>query len=90
MESLEANSAAAFGRKIALKVDPHNAPKMSLAGWNVGKRKSSVTEKGVHQPIGDILSVMTLQTLGYGYFDKVNPCYGFINAAQFFYRLDTH
>ncbi|CAI4217641.1 unnamed protein product [Parascedosporium putredinis] len=32
--SLEANSGAAFARKLALKIDPKNAPRMHLFAWN--------------------------------------------------------
>ncbi|PYI07019.1 bicyclomycin resistance protein [Aspergillus sclerotiicarbonarius CBS 121057] len=88
-QSLDANSAAAFVRKIALKVDPKNAPKLSLFGWNVGKRKCPGTEDVTRQPIDDIISATTLQTLGRRYFEKIDPCYGFIDSVQFFRRLDA-
>ena len=88
-ESLEANSGAAFVRKVALKVDPANAPKLNLFGWNVGTRKSSAAGATVGKPIVDICSATTLQTLGRRYFAKIDPCYGFIDSVQFSRRMDA-
>ncbi|PWY91634.1 bicyclomycin resistance protein [Aspergillus sclerotioniger CBS 115572] len=88
-ESLEANSGAAFVRKVALKVDPVNAPKLNLFGWNVGKRKSLAPGASADKPIDDICSATTLQTLGRRYFAKIDPCYGFIDSVQFFRRMDA-
>lgn len=91
-ESLEANSGAAFVRKIGLKMDPANAPKLNLFGWNVGRRNppSGLTPGTVLAvPIVDILSLNHMKTLANVYFAKVDPCYGFIDSAMFFRRLEV-
>ncbi|KAE8160756.1 major facilitator superfamily domain-containing protein [Aspergillus tamarii] len=91
-ESLEANSGAAFVRKIGLKMDPANAPKLNLFGWNVGRRNppSGLTSGTVLAvPIVDILSLNHMKTLANVYFAKVDPCYGFIDSAMFFRRLEV-
>lgn len=37
--SLEANSGAAFVRKLGLRIDPARAPRLHLFAWNVGERR---------------------------------------------------
>ncbi|OJI88405.1 hypothetical protein ASPTUDRAFT_134689 [Aspergillus tubingensis CBS 134.48] len=89
-ETLEVNSGAAFVRKIGLKVDPANAPKLNLFGWNVGRRKSPAGLAPVAAfPIVEILSLMQMRTLANVYFSKVDPCYGFIDSSEFFRRMDN-
>ncbi|RDK42242.1 bicyclomycin resistance protein [Aspergillus phoenicis ATCC 13157] len=89
-ETLEANSGAAFVRKIGLKVDPANAPKLNLFGWNVGRRKSPTGLAPVAAfPIVEILSLMQMRTLANVYFAKIDPCYGFIDSNDFFRRMDS-
>ncbi|KAK9322001.1 hypothetical protein V1517DRAFT_324647 [Lipomyces orientalis] len=89
-QSLEANSGAAFVRKLGLKVDSTNAPRLNLFGWNIGAR---------HLPSGlgnisalrivDILSLADMKAMADVYFTKVDPCYGFIDSRTFFERLDA-
>ncbi|OGM42381.1 protein RDR1 [Aspergillus bombycis] len=72
-ESLEANSGAAFVRKIGLKMDPANAPKLNLFGWNVGRRNPPsglATSTVLAVPIVDILSLNHMKTLANFYFAK--------------------
>ncbi|KAE8356019.1 major facilitator superfamily domain-containing protein [Aspergillus coremiiformis] len=89
-ESLEANSGAAFVRKIGLKMDPANAPKLNLFGWNVGRRKPPPGLAIVApMPIVDILSLTHMKTLANTYFAKVDPCYGFIDSVIFFRHLEA-
>ncbi|KAL4893618.1 hypothetical protein BDV59DRAFT_193085 [Aspergillus ambiguus] len=90
VESLEANSGAAFVRKIALKADPTNAPKLNLFGWNIGTRTlpSGLGTVSV-VPIVDLVSLAEMQSLANTYFSKIDICYGFIDSATFFSRLDT-
>ncbi|KAB8237942.1 MFS transporter/fungal specific transcription factor domain-containing protein [Aspergillus alliaceus] len=89
-ESLEANSGAAFVRKIGLKMDPANAPKLNLFGWNVGRRKPPPGLTTVlPMPIIDILSLTHMKALANIYFAKVDPCYGFIDSSVFFRRLEA-
>ncbi|KAJ5330045.1 hypothetical protein N7541_005827 [Penicillium brevicompactum] len=86
---LEANSGAAFVHKMGLKIDPAKAPKLSLFGWNIGKRNLSSTIGNVTaaMSITDITSLGHMRSLAQIYFDKLHPCYGFIDPAHFFERL---
>ncbi|KAJ5294612.1 hypothetical protein PENANT_c006G08155 [Penicillium antarcticum] len=88
---LEANSGAAFVRKMGLKIDPAKAPKLSLFGWNVGTRKLSSGLGGINTALSitEITSVEHMRSLAQVYFDKVDPCYGFIDRDQFFERLEA-
>ncbi|PYI20563.1 hypothetical protein BO99DRAFT_330413 [Aspergillus violaceofuscus CBS 115571] len=88
--SLEANSAAAFVRKMGLKVDPAQAPKLALFGWNIGARQlPSGTGEISARPIVDVISVADMKQLAEVYFTKIDPCYGFIDRRVFDDRLDT-
>ncbi|KAI9368898.1 hypothetical protein BJX61DRAFT_187346 [Aspergillus egyptiacus] len=90
VEQLNANSAAAFMRKVGLKADPANAPKLSLFGWNVGARQlHSGPGTVTPMPIVDIVSLTDMKALANVYFAKVNPCYGFIDSTEFYGRLDA-
>lgn len=89
---LEANSGAAFVRKLGLKIDPTRAPKLNLFGWNVGARKLSSPLEAAFSPalpIIEIASLSHMRSLAQTYFDQVDPCYGFIDREQFFQRLDA-
>ena len=88
---LEANSGAAFVRKLGLRIDPVKAPKLNLFGWNIGARQvsSSQLDAASALSIVEITSLEHMKSLGQVYFDKVDPCYGFIDHRQFFERLDT-
>ena len=88
---LEANSGAAFVRKLGLKIDPIKAPKLNLFGWNIGARRVSSSELNAASALSivEITSLEHMKLLGQVYFDKVDPCYGFIDHRQFFERLDT-
>lgn len=94
MRRLEANSGAAFVRKLGLKMDPTRAPKLNLFGWNLGARQLS-PQAGVGAapaaalPITDITSVEHMRSLAQLYFDKLDPCYGFVDRRRFFERLDA-
>lgn len=88
---LEANSGAAFVRKLGLKIDPTKAPKLNLFGWNVGARKLSspvADEFSPPLPITEITSLSHMRSLAQSYFEQVDPCYGFIDHAEFFDQLD--
>ena len=88
---LEANSGAAFVRKLGLDIDPIKAPKLNLFGWNVGARKVSSPQLNAASALSivEITSLEHMKSLSQVYFDKVDPCYGFIDHRQFFERLDT-
>ncbi|OTA76301.1 hypothetical protein M434DRAFT_402533 [Hypoxylon sp. CO27-5] len=86
---LEANSGAAFVRKLGLRIDPMNAPRLNLFAWNIGARQlSSPIDAAPALPIIEITSLEHMKSLAQIYFDKVDPCYGFIDRYQFFDRLD--
>ncbi|KAI1385547.1 uncharacterized protein F4822DRAFT_347081 [Hypoxylon trugodes] len=87
---MEANSGAAFVRKLGLRIDPTNAPRLSLFAWNLGSRQLStpLNAGSTALPIVEITSLEHMKSLAQVYFDKVDPCYGFINRPQFFERLD--
>ena len=86
---LEANSGAAFVRKLGLKIDRTKAPKLNLFGWNTGARQlSSQLNAASALPITEITSHEHMKSLAQVYFDKVDPCYGFIDHRQFFEKLD--
>ena len=90
VRSLEANSGAAFVRKMGLNMDPENAPKLNLFGWNIGTRQS-LCDIGpcASLPIVDIISEKDMKDLANVYFAKVDPCYGFIDRHAFYERLEA-
>ncbi|KAI1139083.1 hypothetical protein F5Y05DRAFT_380795 [Hypoxylon sp. FL0543] len=86
---LEANSGAAFVRKLGLRIDPMNAPRLNLFAWNIGARQlSSPIATASALSIVEITSLEHMKSLAQVYFDKVDPCYGFIDRYLFFDRLD--
>ncbi|KAJ5364125.1 Protein RDR1 [Penicillium cataractarum] len=86
---MEANSGAAFVRKLGLKIDPAKAPKLNLFSWNIGTRQpaSPITSTST-LPIVEIAALDHMKAMALVYFDKVHPCYGFIDRGAFFERLD--
>ncbi|KAH8696426.1 hypothetical protein BGW36DRAFT_417589 [Talaromyces proteolyticus] len=89
-ESLEANSGAAFVRKAGLKIDPINAPKRNLFGWNVGTRQLPSNVAAVSPlSIVDIVFLDDIKALSNVYFTKVDPFYGFIDVSVFSVRLEA-
>ncbi|KAJ5183460.1 hypothetical protein N7492_001076 [Penicillium capsulatum] len=90
VQRMEANSGAAFVRKLGLKIDPAKAPQLNLFGWNIGFRKPS-SDLGVENlpplSVVEITSLEHMRSLAQVYFDKVDPCYGFLDRHQFFNRL---
>lgn len=90
LRNLAANSGAAFVRKMGLKVDPANAPRLNLFGWNVGARQlTSGLISAAALPIVDIIALGNMTQLAKVYFSKVDPCYGFIDKQLFFKRLNA-
>ncbi|KAI4210576.1 MAG: hypothetical protein LQ351_006554 [Letrouitia transgressa] len=87
---LEANSGAAFVRKLGLKIDPTKAPKLNLFGWNIGTRQLSFQYDATSAlSITQITSLEHIKSLAQIYFHKVDPCYGFIDRRHFNEQLDT-
>lgn len=79
LQSLEANSGAAFVRKLALGIDPANAPRLHLFAWNLflGSRTSS--REPVSRPITEIIPRATMEGLMAIYLEKIDPCYSFVD-----------
>ncbi|KAL1870446.1 hypothetical protein Daus18300_005132 [Diaporthe australafricana] len=88
---MEANSGAAFVRNLGLKIDPTKAPKLNLFGWNIGARQlsSQLSAAAPPLPVVEITSLEHMRSLARVYFDKVDPCYGFIDQQRFFEMLTT-
>lgn len=82
LRSLEANSGAAFLRRLALRLDPKNAPRMHTFAWNafLGARKSSTPPTS--RSITDMLSKAEMQDLANVYFQKIDPIYGFVDLQD--------
>jgi hypothetical protein len=76
---------------MGLKIDPAKAPRLSLFGWNIGTRSLSSGFGGVNTALSitEITSLEHMRSLAQVYFDKVDPCYGFIDQSQFFERLES-
>lgn len=75
-------------------MDPARAPKLNLFGWNLGARQLSPqaavgAAPAVALPITDITSLAHTRSLAHVYFDKLDPCYGFVDRRRFFERLDA-
>jgi hypothetical protein len=87
---LEANSGAAFVRRLGLRIDASKAPKLGLFGWNIGPRQvSSSLISTAALDIVEITSLEHMKSLAQVYFDKVDPCYGFIDQDHFFECLNS-
>ncbi|KAL4890084.1 hypothetical protein BDV59DRAFT_195207 [Aspergillus ambiguus] len=90
LSSLEANSGAAFVRRLGLKIDPANAPNLHLFAWNVGARhspQSTLSSVRGPVPVVDIISQEEMRSLATVFFEKVDPCYGFIDRDHLFSRV---
>ncbi|KAL4883325.1 hypothetical protein BJY04DRAFT_226732 [Aspergillus karnatakaensis] len=84
LKALEANSGAAFARRLNPKNDVAGAPKLHLFGWNVGTRYPTPdwaqTLAAVKpRPVVEIVSQDEMRSLAAIFFDRVDPCYPFID-----------
>ncbi|KAK8044448.1 hypothetical protein PG993_004472 [Apiospora rasikravindrae] len=87
---VEANSGATTVRRLGLKMDPNRAPRLNLFGWNIGARQlSSSIPVSTPLLVTEITSLDHMKALAHVYFDKLDPCYGFIDKQQFFDRLHS-
>lgn len=92
-QSLEANSGAAFVRKLGLRIDPARAPRLHLFAWNVGERhvsptlSSSPITPSAPAPITKIISLEEMRRLAAIYFEKVDPCYAFLDRKTVLARI---
>ncbi|KAJ5958342.1 uncharacterized protein N7479_005492 [Penicillium vulpinum] len=95
--TLQANSGAAFVRKLGLKIDPAHAPRLQLFAWNVGERRmspivsSALPSMPVTAPtpttITKIISQEEMRRLAAIYFEKVDSCYTFLDRKMIFTRI---
>ncbi|KAL4870543.1 hypothetical protein BDV12DRAFT_55711 [Aspergillus spectabilis] len=84
LKALEANSGAAFARRLNPKNDVAGAPKLHLFGWNVGARYPSpewaqALAAVKPRPVVEIVSQDEMRSLAGIFFDRVDPCYPFID-----------
>ncbi|KAK6062650.1 fungal specific transcription factor [Seiridium cupressi] len=87
LRSLEANSGAAFLRRLALRIDANNAPRMHTFAWNAFLGTRSTAHTPISQPITEIISEKEMHNLVHVYFAKVDPIYGFINRQDLDRRI---
>lgn len=77
-------------RRLGLSIDPANAPKLHLFAWNVGGRSPAgvaAADGSEKVTIVDIITQAEMRTLASAYFEKVHPCYGFIERDTFFQHV---
>lgn len=89
LQSLEANSGAAFVRKLALGIDPANAPRLHLFAWNLFLGARKLIWESTGPEITKIISQATMQSLFSIYLEKVDPCYGFIDRIVLEQRIQS-
>jgi hypothetical protein len=89
LQSLEANSGAAFVRKLALGIDPANAPRLHLFAWNLFLGARTSNRKPLNLPITEIISRSTMEGLMSVYIEKVDPCYSFVDRIIVEQRIQT-
>ncbi|KAI0151452.1 hypothetical protein BJ166DRAFT_390481 [Pestalotiopsis sp. NC0098] len=82
LRSLEANSGAAFLRRLALRIDANNAPRMHTFAWNAFLGTRSAAHTPVARPLLEMLSEMNMRELANTYFEKVDPIYGFFDRED--------
>ncbi|KAH8195338.1 hypothetical protein TruAng_010506 [Truncatella angustata] len=82
LRSLEANSGAAFLRRLALRIDANNAPRMHAFAWNAFLGTRSIVHAPTSRPIFDMISEGQMQDLANVYFERVDPIYGFTNRQD--------
>lgn len=86
--SLAANSGFRFLRQLVKDIDPVDAPKVQLTAWNVGSRFSINTVFPVQATsITELVSNDQMLVLANVYFDKVDPCYSFVERDRLFKHI---
>lgn len=88
--SLEANSGAAFVRKLGLRIDPAHAPRLHLFAWNVGERRRSPGRSAATLTpsiITKIVSQEEMQRLTGIFFDRIHACYNFLEKETVSARI---
>lgn len=82
--SAEANSGAAFLRRVGSSIDPTFTPKSNVLAWNVGLRPFPPSTPPLHEPIpiSDVISQSEMEFLAAVYFEKVNPYYSILDQNE--------
>ena len=75
---MNANSGAAFVQELAISLDPLSAPRMALYAWNVFGSHQLIQKTNAETTLLNLLTQSDMETLATAYFQKVDPCYGFI------------
>lgn len=94
LKALEGNSGAAFARRLNPKTDLSGTPKLHLFGWNVGVRYpnpewAQALASVRPRPVVEVISRDEMQSLAEIFFDKVDPCYPFIDRDAFLRQVST-
>ncbi|KAL4991142.1 hypothetical protein BDW68DRAFT_174288 [Aspergillus falconensis] len=84
LKALEANSGAAFARRLNPKNDVAGSPKLHLFGWNVGARYPTpdwMAALASVQPraVVEIITQDEMRSLAGIFFERVDPCYPFVD-----------
>ena len=88
--SRAANSGPSFVRQLVRNIDPVEAPKLQLCAWNVGSRwPPDPNFSGLTFAITDLLSHVQMVALARVYFDKVDPCYSFLDRDDIFKKIEA-
>ncbi|KAL4807771.1 hypothetical protein BDV18DRAFT_107865 [Aspergillus unguis] len=92
LKALEANSGAAFARRLNPKNEASGMPRLHLFGWNVGSRyptpewaQALASVKPL--PVVEMVSLDEMRSLASIFFDKVDPCYPFIDRDTLFRQI---
>jgi hypothetical protein len=88
IDRVEANSGAAFIRKMGVNINPTSTNKLNLFGWNIGQRLPQCQDSTGPFPLFEISSLHDIKSFAHVYFEKVNPCYGLLDRQAFFQRLE--
>lgn len=87
LRSLEANSGSAFLRRLALRLDPKNAPRMHTFAWNAFLGSRCAGKTPVSLPLTEMITQVEMQHLAAVYFKQVDPIYGYIDRQDIDFRI---
>lgn len=91
--SLEANSGAAFVRRLGLRIDSAHVPRLHLFAWNVGARAYELGSSPppppptTAAPVVDIITQEEMRSTISIWYEKIDPCYGFIDRDYLLHQV---